>query len=924
MSAKKTYRSFEDTKAFVRSLGIKTVTEWLAYCKAGKRPSDIPTAPEKFYTKQWRGYSDWLGNGRCQPALCRSYEQARDFVRKLGLKNTGEWREYCRSGKRPSDIPSNPHNIYRKQWRGFGDWLGNGKLGNKTAWRSYKSARVYTQTLKLEKYADWVAYSKSAKKAADIPASPEVAYAKQWRGWGDWLGNGRRIRQIGGWRSFYAARRHVCALGFKNQKQFYAYGKAGKRPSDIPSAPHEVYAKQWRGWGDWLGNGSRKKGERYRPYEQARDFVRKLGLKNEDEWREYCRSGKRPSDIPYDAALVYEKQWRGFGDWLGVNNGWNKNAVAAHIEDLRSRIHLFSDADLTSLILAEGLPVPLMKLLGVRSMSRVLKALRGDDIVARLKSASVGGDLDGNYVGKAEDFDGTQNFAPDITTEGLHAGDFLLALGKTSAKAIERINISQIAQLRKVFLKEGEQAVRKLFVGRGGKNFRKVRADFLNEIREVSSLPCPNWKLTIDGQATKPNLMQLHTAVRVKHGRRWANWSGTGAGKTGSAGLAAFAIKSKLTVVIANNSNVGQWEDELQRCFRGVRVSFDPGKVKRGVGSFLILNYEKFQNGSAQALADTLVKLRPDFLVFDEVQLVKSRSGALSNRRKALLELRRRLKNVRVLVMSATPVINSLSEGASLLEVVNGEPSKLVTFPSVENALALHYELMRHGLRFRPEYEQTLDIEIVKSTNDALARPLLKLKNAKPWDIERVLLRSKLNSVKKQIRPGTIIYSDFVAGVVPIIRRFVEGLGLSVAEYTGQTNSTDREHAKRLFIEGKVDVLIGSRAIGLGVDGLQARCCNLVMLSPTWTHAAFEQTYGRVYRQGSRFKRVWVILPQVFVRINGESWSWDESRYDLVRHKQTLSDCATDGVVPSVTSINRAEFTKQALEALNKMSRRAA
>ena len=35
----------------------------------------------------------------------------------------------------------------------------------------------------------------------------------------------------------------------------------------------------------------------YRPFRNAIRFARRLGLKNEKEWREYCKSGKKPKEI---------------------------------------------------------------------------------------------------------------------------------------------------------------------------------------------------------------------------------------------------------------------------------------------------------------------------------------------------------------------------------------------------------------------------------------------------------------------------------------------------------------------------------------------------------------------------------------------------------------------------------------------------
>jgi len=43
-----------------------------------------------------------------------------------------------------------------------------------------------------------------------------------------------------------------------------------------------------------LGSGN----NRWRSFEEAREYVRGLGLKNHAEWREWAKSGERPADIP--------------------------------------------------------------------------------------------------------------------------------------------------------------------------------------------------------------------------------------------------------------------------------------------------------------------------------------------------------------------------------------------------------------------------------------------------------------------------------------------------------------------------------------------------------------------------------------------------------------------------------------------------
>ena len=59
----------------------------------------------------------------------------------------------------------------------------------------------------------------------------------------------------------------------------------------------------------------------WRPFDEARAFVQELGLTGKEGkggWREYCKSGKKPGDIPYNARTNYSDDWAGWGDWLGT------------------------------------------------------------------------------------------------------------------------------------------------------------------------------------------------------------------------------------------------------------------------------------------------------------------------------------------------------------------------------------------------------------------------------------------------------------------------------------------------------------------------------------------------------------------------------------------------------------------------------
>jgi hypothetical protein len=318
------WRKFEEARTFVRRLHLKSFAEWLDYCKSSQKPPDIPSNSQTVYRDAgWAGWGDWLGTGTVALRLrkYRSFKKARAFVRSLGLNSGKEWNKYCRSGKKPFDVPTDPHGVYVDAgWASMGDWLGTGTVAPRLRkYRSFKKARAFVRNLGLKWETEWRDYRKSDKKPADIPTHPDSVYAETgWAGMNDWLGTGRVAP--GQYRSFTKARVFVRSLSLQSVTQWHEYCNSGRKPTDIPNAPQFVYEETgWAGWGDWLGTGTVAPHLRkYRSFKKARTFVRSLGLKSGAEWAMYRKSGKKPADIPSAANAVYATSgWAGMGDWLG-------------------------------------------------------------------------------------------------------------------------------------------------------------------------------------------------------------------------------------------------------------------------------------------------------------------------------------------------------------------------------------------------------------------------------------------------------------------------------------------------------------------------------------------------------------------------------------------------------------------------------
>jgi hypothetical protein len=166
-------------------------------------------------------------------------------------------------------------------------------------------------------------------------------------------------------------------------------------------------------------------------------------------------------------------------------------------------------------------------------------------------------------------------------------------------------------------------------------------------------------------------------------------------------------------------------------------------------------------------------------------------------------------------------------------------------------------------------------------------------RNVTPLALGQLLTRPRVPVIREHFQPKTFIYTHYVQGIDRLLRDAFVGDGWKVGFYTGEDKS-----GLIGFLEGDVDVLIGSSAIGTGVDGLQRVCNRLIVNVLPWTAAEFEQLKGRIYRQGQAQSAVTMILPLTYAEVHGQRWSWCESKMQWLRFKKSIADAAVDGIVP--------------------------
>jgi hypothetical protein len=265
------YLAFEDAKQYVRALRFTNAAKFRAWSigelkDLPSKPLFIPSNPHQVYRDEFQGYADFLGTGNLAPYRRQfaAFENARAFVRSLGLSSGHQFKLYCQGyfpgmPPKPDWLPTNPNITYRdKGWSGLMDWLGTGDpvLQRNSAMRPFEAAREFTHSLRLKTWLEWRTYVRGERpdlpqKPVDVPTNPQIAYFRRgWITWADFLGGEQRAWHSTEWRQFNEARDFVRTLGLKNQAEWREwYARSG--PKDIPFNPDKAYSS-WISYSDWF------------------------------------------------------------------------------------------------------------------------------------------------------------------------------------------------------------------------------------------------------------------------------------------------------------------------------------------------------------------------------------------------------------------------------------------------------------------------------------------------------------------------------------------------------------------------------------------------------------------------------------------------------------------------------------------------
>lgn len=397
-----------------------------------------------------------------------------------------------------------------------------------------------------------------------------------------------------------------------------------------------------------------------------------------------------------------------------------------------------------------------------------------------------------------------------------------------------------------------------------------------------------HWKKSCIGRS-KLQLREHQKRVveHLKKNRGLIVWHGIGTGKT-------------LTAVTASRCILDMYPDIkiIVITPKSLRNNFI--KEMKAYGAKLTDNFEFYtQQLFARRWNLGEIDCKNAFIIVDEAHNLKANITETKGKQ-ALAAIECAMKAKKVLLLTATPIMNRENEIRNLVSMVDGEsfisdktfdkryierPDFLknyleckISYFKIDSDTTLFPEVVSKDVEFYmsdSEYRKYKEVE----TAELKDRDLLsifstkKMGNLKAFyngvrravNIELGKENQKIVWIKKRLQKDpkrkTIIYSQFLATGLRLVGDVLDEIGVPYTIVDGTVSASNRARAVKDYNEGRVNVLLFSSAGGEGLDLKETR--DVIILEPAWNEATIEQAIGRASRYKSHIN-----LPKKDQRVN--------------------------------------------------------
>jgi hypothetical protein len=173
----------DEAAALLRSLGIKTLSEFKSLKQKGERPPTIPANPETYY-KDYPGWRIFISLGKDikSPDISTpTYAELKTLNFRFSIKTQQAYLNAIKEGTLPVGSPTNPESYFKEHWQSWNEFLAP-----KSKFVSFDEARRYARQLGLKSSYEWRAFCRQGHKPEFIPVLPDRDY-DEFISWHDFL-----------------------------------------------------------------------------------------------------------------------------------------------------------------------------------------------------------------------------------------------------------------------------------------------------------------------------------------------------------------------------------------------------------------------------------------------------------------------------------------------------------------------------------------------------------------------------------------------------------------------------------------------------------------------------------------------------------------------------------------------------------------
>lgn len=259
------------------------------------------------------------GDGKMSNKYDKSFDECRLWLKcnkPEWINGMKEYKDWSKSKDFPEFLPKAPNRVFI-DWTTWGDYLGTGNIQThkkKDIYLTYEQSKIYLKdNFDFKSSIDF----KKTKTPPFIPKKPYNIY-KEWIGWHDFLGYEPFKRYNVEYLDYNQAKLWIINnFGPITSKDYREKSKNNELPIFLPKKPEKVY-ENFK-WSEFLCNNGKKKDKSfYLSYDESIKIVHSLKLKNNIEWRRWCKT--KPKEfvrIPSSPSTVYKEDWKNWFQWLG-------------------------------------------------------------------------------------------------------------------------------------------------------------------------------------------------------------------------------------------------------------------------------------------------------------------------------------------------------------------------------------------------------------------------------------------------------------------------------------------------------------------------------------------------------------------------------------------------------------------------------